>query len=142
MMWPWQIMLNLVCMLPKGADDERPIALISTLYRIWAKARKRCLTNWERVRSGVWDAAIAGSSALRAAILRALADEQDILEGRITASILWDLQKFYDSIRFPRLIRTGKELKFLSDRLKTSGGIKKMQRLLTQALPQEFRVAA
>ncbi|TWT77188.1 transposase [Neorhodopirellula pilleata] len=36
---------------------------------------------------------------------------------------------------------TGNELKYLSDRLKTSGGIKKMQRLLMQALPQEFRVA-
>ena len=33
------------------------------------------------------------------------------------------------------------ELKYLSKRLETSGGIKKMKRLLTRALPSEFRAA-
>jgi len=35
----------------------------------------------------------------------------------------------------------GKELKYLSNRLKTSGGIKKIKRLLTNALPKEFQCA-
>jgi hypothetical protein len=34
----------------------------------------------------------------------------------------------------------GQELKYLSERLKTPGGIKKMKRLITDALPAEFRV--
>ena len=36
----------------------------------------------------------------------------------------------------------GEELKYLSKRLETSGGIKKMKRLLTNALPSEFRCAS
>ena len=36
----------------------------------------------------------------------------------------------------------GNELKFIDDRLQTSGGIKKMKRLIAAALPQEYRVGA
>ena len=36
----------------------------------------------------------------------------------------------------------GEELKYLSKRLETPGGIKKMKRLLTNALPSEFRCAS
>jgi len=36
----------------------------------------------------------------------------------------------------------GRELKFMSARLKTPGGIAKLQRLLAAALPPEFRTAA
>ena len=36
----------------------------------------------------------------------------------------------------------GRELKYLSDRLKTPGGITKLKRLLTAALPTEHRAAA
>ena len=35
----------------------------------------------------------------------------------------------------------GRELKFMADRLKTYGGTAKLKRLLTQALPAEYRIA-
>jgi hypothetical protein len=37
---------------------------------------------------------------------------------------------------------TGRELKYMSRRLKTSAGVAKLQRLLAAALPPEFRTAA
>jgi hypothetical protein len=36
----------------------------------------------------------------------------------------------------------GRELKYLSDRLKNSGGIAKLKRLLANAIPTEYRTVA
>ena len=54
----------------------------------------------------------------------------------------WTSQRLHGLCEAFRQECTAAELKYLSDRLKTPGGIKKMQRLLTNALPQEFRNAA
>ena len=54
----------------------------------------------------------------------------------------WQAQRLHGLCEAFRQECSGEELKYLSERLKTSGGIKKVQRLLTNALPQEFRVAA
>lgn len=54
----------------------------------------------------------------------------------------WRTQRLHGLCEAFRQECVGEELKYLSDRLKTSGGIKKVQRLLTNALPQEYRVAA
>ena len=54
----------------------------------------------------------------------------------------WTAQRLHGLCEAFRQECAGEELKYLSDRLKTSGGIKKVQRLLTNALPQEYRVAA
>jgi len=51
----------------------------------------------------------------------------------------WTAQRLHGLCEAFRQECAGKELKYLSDRLKTSGGIKKVQRLLTNALPQEYR---
>lgn len=53
----------------------------------------------------------------------------------------WQAQRLHGLCEAFRQECSGEELKFLSSRLKTSGGIKKLQRLLMNALPQEFRVA-
>lgn len=54
----------------------------------------------------------------------------------------WRAQRLHGLCEAFRQECSGEELKFLSTRLKTSGGIKKLQRLLTNALPTEFRAAA
>jgi hypothetical protein len=53
----------------------------------------------------------------------------------------WRAQRLHGLCEAFRQECAGEELKYLSKRLKTSGGIKKMQRLLTNALPKEYRVA-
>ena len=54
----------------------------------------------------------------------------------------WKAQRLHGLCEAFRQECNGEELKYLSARLKTSGGVKKLQRLLTNALPKEFRAAA
>lgn len=54
----------------------------------------------------------------------------------------WAAQRLHGLCEAYRQECTGEELKYMSKRLKTPGGTKKMQRLLMNALPQEYRIAA
>ena len=104
LVWPATILLNLIILLAKPNGGERPIALIAILYRIWVRMRKPELEVWEAARAGHWDSAVQGSSALKAALRRALADEMAIATDLAVISVLWDLEKFYDSIPPHRLL--------------------------------------
>jgi len=54
----------------------------------------------------------------------------------------WDAQRLHGLSAAFQQESTGQELKYLSDRLKTSGGIAKLKHLLATAIPPEYRVAA
>lgn len=54
----------------------------------------------------------------------------------------WETQRLHGLCHAYRQQSAEQELKYLSDRLKTSGGIEKLKRLLANALPAEYRVAA
>jgi hypothetical protein len=54
----------------------------------------------------------------------------------------WESQRLHGLCHAFRQQCDGAELKYLSDRLKTSGGIAKLKRLLAAALPKEYRAAA
>jgi Transposase DDE domain len=54
----------------------------------------------------------------------------------------WESQRLHGLCHAYRQQCDASELKYLSDRLKTSGGIMKLKRLLTNALPTEYRVVA
>ena len=53
----------------------------------------------------------------------------------------WETQRLHGLCSAFRQECTGRELKYLSDRLKTSGGIEKLKRLLAAAIPTEYRAA-
>lgn len=53
----------------------------------------------------------------------------------------WETQRLHGLCHAYRQQCAVAELKYLSDRLKTSGGIAKLKRLLSAALPKEYRVA-
>lgn len=54
----------------------------------------------------------------------------------------WEAQRLHGLCHAYRQQCAAAELKYLSDRLKTSGGIAKLKRLLTNALPLEYRAAS
>lgn len=54
----------------------------------------------------------------------------------------WATQRLHGLCLAFRQESTAKELKFINDRLKTSGGINKLKRLMANAVPTEFKVAA
>lgn len=54
----------------------------------------------------------------------------------------WEAQRLHGLSAAFQQECSNQELKYLSDRLKTAGGIAKLKRLLTAAIPPEYRVAA
>lgn len=54
----------------------------------------------------------------------------------------WEAQRLHGLSAAFQQECTGQELKYLSQRLKTSGGIAKLKRLLSAAIPPEYRTAA
>ena len=68
------------------------------IYRLWTKIRRTKIDAWEGAWAGPWDAAVKGSSALRAAILGMLQDQVAVYRGRNTLTTPWDEEKFYDKI--------------------------------------------
>eukprot|EP00959_Pyramimonas_sp_CCMP1952_P116274 2431054-Pyramimonas_sp.AAC.1 len=68
-------------------------------------AREVEMKEWSIEQAGVdhWDAAVAGNSALREALVRALEDEVHTRLQIPSGHTLWDLASFYDSIEFEPL---------------------------------------
>eukprot|EP00973_Karenia_brevis_P018707 2565158-Karenia_brevis.AAC.1 len=78
----------------KPQGGARPIALMPMLYRIWTKIRKPYIQMWERANAAPWDAAVEGSSALRAALTSMFGNEVAYYKGEATLSTLYDMEKF------------------------------------------------
>eukprot|EP00973_Karenia_brevis_P031413 4333116-Karenia_brevis.AAC.1 len=62
------------------------------LYRIWTTIRKPYIQKWERANAGPWDAAVAGSSALRAALTSMFGNEIAFYRGEATSATLYDME--------------------------------------------------
>eukprot|EP00959_Pyramimonas_sp_CCMP1952_P431893 9045167-Pyramimonas_sp.AAC.1 len=54
---------------------DSAIGLLTWLGHLWSRMRSRPAEAWASARSGPWDAAVRGNSALREALLRCRADE-------------------------------------------------------------------
>ena len=70
--FPIQVLVHLMFSLPKPGGGERMVAILALILRSWSKARRQGLASWDARRAGFWDTAIAGSSALKAALCRGL----------------------------------------------------------------------
>ena len=104
--WPSAVKCNLIALIPKPTGGERPIGLTSPLYRVWSAMRKCMTSAWEIAHQGFWDTAIKGSSPLRAAILRELQAELCNWHGVSHSQVLWDMEKFFDSISQMALVKS------------------------------------
>ena len=95
---PLQCMLSLMCALPKKDGSTRLIALMSTIYRMTIATAGAEIRKWDVRVAVAGDTAVAGRSPLRGAVGRALRLEVAKWRGRCAMLLLWDVQKFYDSI--------------------------------------------
>ena len=91
--WPAHLYHNFVVLMGRPAGGTRPIALMPMLSWLWTKNRRPQIAAWETAWAGPWDAAVKGSSALRAAILGMLQDEVAVYRGRNSLTTLWDEEK-------------------------------------------------
>eukprot|EP00972_Heterocapsa_arctica_P034083 5017719-Heterocapsa_arctica.AAC.1 len=64
---PAQAMYNSVALIDKPDGGDRPITLLSMLYRLLIRARRSYITKWDAEKARPWDSAVAGSGALEAA---------------------------------------------------------------------------
>ena len=72
---------NIIVFMGKPRRGSRPIALMPMLYRVWTRVRRKYIDDWEKGAAGGWDAAVKGSSALRASILSQMRDEIAVAKG-------------------------------------------------------------
>ena len=103
-----QVHITLVWLLAKEVKGERPISLLTMLYRIWSRTRKHFAAEWCGAEAGFWDDAVRGSSPLQAALRRLVADEltqhTDNQEARAAS---FEVESFCDSISLSRVARIG-----------------------------------
>ena len=97
----------------KPAGGVRPIALMPMLHRLWTKVRRDEIRQWDLAHTGPWDAAIRGSSALKAAIMGAMFDEVNTLNGKAIGTVLWDMEHFYDNIDILKLSAKAMDVEYL-----------------------------
>jgi len=83
---------------------ERPIALEPMPLRCWSVIRKPKGQEWCQRMAQKWDTAVKGSSALRAALFRAVQDEIAFCSGMAVVAFYADIEKFYDNITIAFLI--------------------------------------
>ena len=99
-----QNLISMMVLLGKKNGGSSTIAILSTFYRLLMKLLSGHITEWDLKAAGHWDTAVRCSSALRAAIARCLDLELSAFEGLFVVHFLWDLRKFYDSVRITKLI--------------------------------------
>ena len=109
--WPWQLQAIAVALIPKKGGD-RGLGVMSWIVRLWSRLRSDTIGVWSEETSDPWDQAVPGSSSLRAAMSRAFMDETACTLGLETASTLWDIQEFFDSLDLTKILLFAKEFEF------------------------------
>ena len=93
--WPRQTYLNKMVFLDKAGGGDRTIGLGNLIFRIWQKVRSPAIKSWEAQWSTTWDGAAVGQGAEKAATRREAKAEVAVLNGGVSAKILWDLATFF-----------------------------------------------
>ena len=114
---PTQSLLQLLVLLGKKNGGSRTIAILHTTYRLTMRLVSAHISQWDVNFAGKWDSALKGNSALRAHVARAMGIEHALSEGHYVIHFLWDVRKFYDSIKahllIPQLVARGYPLEIL-----------------------------
>ena len=114
---PTQSLLQLLVLLGKKNGGSRTIAILHTTYRLTMRLVSAHISQWDVNFAGKWDSALNGNSALGAHVARAMGIELAHSEGQFVIHFLWDMRKFYDSIKahllIPQLVARGYPLEIL-----------------------------
>ena len=108
--FPKQIGNLMVVLLAKTDGGTRPIGLFHSIARVWAKARKALVAEWEAslpFSCLSCFSASSGRSPVDAVFRQALRAELATAGQQHYAAILWDLSKCYENVSHSLLWRTG-----------------------------------
>ena len=111
---PDQLTMVRYTLLPKSAEDERPIGLTSYLYRSYCRLRWDLYAQWleDYRRSAPWDRALPGHSSLDTALARTARHEVCKHTRKHGVTALVDLSSFYELVPHAVLLREGLEKGF------------------------------
>ncbi len=105
--WPAQLMIVLMHLIPKETGGRRPIGLVASFIRLWERVRAPLIRQW-RIRSHRgYNWAAPGRNAERAAWIQSIASEAARFRGLESASFLIDMVKAFDSIPLELLWERG-----------------------------------
>ncbi len=96
---PVQALLNILALLGKKSGGARTIAIMPTIYRLALRIAGGEIRDWDVKVAAPCDSALRGSSSLRAPLGSPLGVELAQSQGKCVLHFLWDLRKFYDSVR-------------------------------------------
>ena len=98
--WPSQLLFNLYSLIPKVSGGTRPIAKTPLFYRIWCICRSSIIKAWSRDTCPEWEHAAEGKSAFGSAALHQWANEVAIVSNLHSGALLWDIEKFFDTLSY------------------------------------------
>ena len=114
---PTQSLLQLLVLLGKKNGGSRTIAILHTTCRLTTRLVSAHISQRDVKFAGKWDSALKGNSALRAHVARAVGIELAHSEGQCVIHFLWDIRKFFDSIKahllIPQLVARGYPIEIL-----------------------------
>ena len=109
--WPWQFLAVAVALIPKKEGD-RGLGILPWVTRLWSKMRSSGLNQWIDKTADPWDDAVPGSSALTQALRRAFYDEAATANHVCSASNLWDVKEFFDSLDMLKILQAARGYDF------------------------------
>ncbi len=96
--WPRQVTLAVMRLIPKAAGGRRPIGILASLVRWWERARQPEIQRWRDEHSRGYNFVARGRRADQAVWHQALADEAAKSRGLQSAATLVDLVKAFDMV--------------------------------------------
>ena len=129
--WPAQMLFNLGSLIAKvSGDGQRPISKTPMLYRIWCILRGERVKTWGKENCPAWDTASPGKSAETEACARLWLMEVAQLSGNEAAALLWDMEKFFDTISPSEVRRAAVSRGYPTTELKLALAMHRAPRLL------------
>ncbi len=84
---PIQVAFSIIALMPRPDNGERPIGILSYVYRVYARLHRVDIEGWEEETRTEWDTAIRGNSAIQAALKQMLFDEMAVRSGLVASEI-------------------------------------------------------
>jgi hypothetical protein len=118
-------------LLEKPQGGFRPVCIYTSLYRLWAKARQPIATEWEARHQRQYLSAAAGNGPADTAWRQAVRQEAAVSSGGESATLLWDLEGFFERVDRARLMERAQSTGFPMPLLRLSLSMYAAPRVLT-----------
>ena len=109
---PGQSMVHVMALLGKKTGGSRTIAICPTIYRLLMASIKQPVRDWDKAHGHSGDTALKGKIPALETMWRHLMLETGHALGRTNVMILWDVEKFFDSLDIDILIQECTEQEF------------------------------